>query len=360
MISLIKGEAMQKRWLTLLLIMLYVSVMTVVAQDEESSFRVWSPIDSITANLTKDITRDGEILVLELMITGKHTDACMLELMTEQASYDTHLDIQIYRKLSPSMSCLRQDTPFETTIVLDRSLSEMPSHIIINDQVWAVTLPEGDTISTDDLPTFEEVTLVSVMVDDVIMTRIDGENPVYEIALTGSHGVGCDVPVIYSVRELAESMAISVFNPMPELAICPMMIIILDETIEISATLIADDTLVTVNTTLINQLETQAMSDSIKVMTNINSVTVNVMESMPMQISLNIAGEHPDGCQLPVVVDQSRNGNTIQVDIYREVPADMMCPMMLNPYDATIKLDGTFDAGGYTITVNEVTRSVDI
>lgn len=350
---------MQKRWLTLLIV-LCVSVMTVIAQDDDSTFRVWSPIDNVTADFTKDITRDGEILALELTITGYHTDACELELMTEQASYENNVDIQIYRELSPAMACLRDDTPFETTVVLDNSLTEMPSYLIINDQVWAVTLPEGDTVSTDDLPSFEEVTLVGVMVDYVTTTLIDGENPVYELALAGSHGVGCDVPVVYSVRELAELTVIGVFNPVSELAICPAMIIILDETIVIPATLIGIDTLVTVNATLINQLETQTMSDSIKVMTNINSVTVSVMESMPMQISLNVNGEHPDGCQLPVVVDQSRNGNTIHVEIYREVPADMMCPMMLNPYEATVGLNGTFDSGSYTITVNGVTQSIDI
>ena len=352
---------MLKRWLALLMIMLLVGTMTAVAQDDESTFRVWSPIDSFTVGWVEVTDEDdNDTLALELTITGHHTDACALDLMTEQAIYENNIDIQIYRELSPAMTCLREDTPFEASVVLDIPLADLPSHLIINDQVWAVTLPEGDTISTDDLPTFEEMTLVAAVIDDVIATYIDGEEPVYEFALQGSYGVGCDVPMLYYVRELAESTLIGAFNPVPELAVCPAMIIILDETIEIPATLLADDTLVAVNTFVINQLETQTMSDSIKVLTIINSVTVNLMESMPAQISLDIAGEHPDGCQLPVVVNQSRNGNTITVEIYREVPADMMCPMMLNPYEATVKLDGTFGTGGYTITVNDVTRSIDV
>ena len=349
---------MQKRCLTLLLLGLFVSMMAVVAQDDTSTFRVWSSIDSITAGwATVTGDDDGDRLALELTATGTQPDACELELLTEQAIYENNLDIQIYRQMSPAMSCLRQDTPFEVTLILDIPPAEMPPLMIINDQAWQVTLPEGDTVSP---PEFEEVTLVSVMVDEVTMTLVDGENPVYEFAVTGSYGVGCNVPVVYSVRELADSTAISVFNPISELVDCPAMLIILDETIEIPATLIADDTLVTVNTILIDQLETQTMSDTNKVMTNINNVTVNVMESMPMQLSLNVTGEHPDGCQLPVVVEQSRNGNTIRVEIYREVPADMMCPMMLNPYEATIMLDGGFDPGSYTITVNEMTQSIDI
>lgn len=352
---------MQKKWLILLLMMFGIGVMAVMAQDDASTFLVWSPIDSITADWVEVPNDDDQdVLALELTIEGHHTDACELELMTEQTSYENNIDIQVYRELSPAMSCLRDDTPFETTVILDIPLSEIPSHIIINDQVWVVTLPEGDTISTEDLPTFEELTLVTAVVDDVIATYVDGEMPVYELQLSGSHGVGCEVPILYYVRELADSTLVGVFNPVPELAVCPAMIIILDETIEIPATLIEEDTLVTVNTFIINQLETQTMSDSIKVLTNINSVNVNVMESSPAQISLDIAGEHPDGCQLPVVVDQSRSGNTITLEIYREVPSDMMCPMMLNPYEATITLDGTFNSGSYTISVNDVNQSVDI
>ena len=352
---------MLKRCLSLLFMILIMGVMTVVAQDDESTFRVWSPIDSITAGWVEVTDEDdNDTLALELTITGHHTDACDLDLMTEQASYENNIDIQVYRELSPAMTCLREDTDFETTLVLDTPLAEIPSHIIINDQVWEMTLPEGDTVSTDDLPTFEELTLVGAVIDDVVASFIDGEEAVYELALQGSYGVGCDVPLIYSVRDLADSTFIGVFNPVPELAVCPAMIIILDETIEIPATLFGDDTLVAVNTFVINQLETQTMSDSIKSLTNINTVSVNVMESSPAQISLDLAGEHPDGCQLPVVVNQSRNGNSITVEVYREVPADMMCPMMLNPYEATIKLDGTFASGAYTITVNDVTESVDI
>ena len=102
------------------------------------------------------------------------------------------------------------------------------------------------------------------------------------------------------------------------------------------------------------------MSDTSKVMTNINSVTVKVMESSPMQISIDVVGEHPDGCEFPVIVDQSRSGNTIKVEIYREVPNDVMCPMMLNPYEGTIKLNGSFTSGTYTINVNGTTQKVDL
>lgn len=97
-----------------------------------------------------------------------------------------------------------------------------------------------------------------------------------------------------------------------------------------------------------------------KIMTNIFRVDVIVTENDPMQITLDVAGEHPDGCELPVHVAQSREGNAIQVEVYRQLPVDMVCPMILRPYEDTIQLDGAFEAGSYSISVNAHTQSIDI
>jgi hypothetical protein len=84
------------------------------------------------------------------------------------------------------------------------------------------------------------------------------------------------------------------------------------------------------------------------------------MESNPPQISLNVRGYQPDGCTFPVVVAQTREGSTVRVSIYREMPTDIMCTMMLQPYNDTIVLDGTFEAGSYTIDVNGFVVTVTI
>ncbi len=352
---------MEKRVILFSLLIAMFSMLTVQAQDG-GTFKVWSPIDAISTNYVA--TDDGETLGWELHIEGTHTDACEFDLVTETNLYDNNIDIQVYRDVPIAATCLREDTPFETDVVFFVPVDEIPPYVIVNDQVWEVIVPEGDTVSTDDVPQLEELILVGAVIEDAVVTLVEpateDETAYYALELLGSHGVGCDVPLVVSVRELAEATLVGVFNPVPELAVCPAVINIIDETINIPATLLAETALVTVNTYIIDELETQTMSDSNKVMTNINTVSVNVMESFPMQISLDVNGEHPDGCDYPVVVDQSRNGNTITVEVYRNVPADVMCPMMLNPYEATISLDGTFESGSYTITVNGVTQSIDI
>ena len=94
--------------------------------------------------------------------------------------------------------------------------------------------------------------------------------------------------------------------------------------------------------------------------TTIYSVDVTVTGSAPMQIQLHVTGEHGDGCELPVVIEQEYDGNTITVNIYRELPGDVFCPMMLQPYEDTIQLDGNFEPGDYVIKVNDFTVEITL
>lgn len=97
-----------------------------------------------------------------------------------------------------------------------------------------------------------------------------------------------------------------------------------------------------------------------KVLTNIHSVDIRVMESYPMRMSLEVRGEHPDGCDFPVHVSQTRQDNAITVEVYREIPSDVFCPMILRPYEDVIHLDGDFDFGSYSIRVNDHTQSIEL
>ena len=94
--------------------------------------------------------------------------------------------------------------------------------------------------------------------------------------------------------------------------------------------------------------------------TVIENVDVVILESFPMQLHLNVKGYQPDGCDFPVLIEQQGEGNNINVHIYREVPTDVMCAMMLAPYEDTIVLEGGFESKIVTIKVNEFTVNVDL
>lgn len=94
--------------------------------------------------------------------------------------------------------------------------------------------------------------------------------------------------------------------------------------------------------------------------TLIENVEVSILESFPAQIQLNIVGAQPDGCDLPVIVEQKRGENAVTLEIYRLGDPAMMCAAVLIPYRETIILDDGFEPGTYTITVNDFTLEVEV
>jgi hypothetical protein len=92
----------------------------------------------------------------------------------------------------------------------------------------------------------------------------------------------------------------------------------------------------------------------------IESVDARLLESYPVQIMLEVRGYQPDGCMMPVQIEQTRSGNSVNVDIFRELPPDALCTMVIMEYTETIPLEGGFESGAYSITVNGVTIDVTI
>ncbi|MDX1992288.1 MAG: hypothetical protein SF029_07855 [bacterium] len=95
----------------------------------------------------------------------------------------------------------------------------------------------------------------------------------------------------------------------------------------------------------------------------INDVDVLIMESFPPsappQVSLEITGYIPDGCTAETQLVQRQTGNTITIELYRELPPDAMCPMVISDYQENIAL-GALRPGRYTINVNGYVVTAEI
>lgn len=59
---------------------------------------------------------------------------------------------------------------------------------------------------------------------------------------------------------------------------------------------------------------------------------------------LVIKGDFPDGCSMPAVIHTERIGTTWFVELYREMPFDVMCPMVLVSYEEKIDVTTWFEA----------------
>jgi hypothetical protein len=91
----------------------------------------------------------------------------------------------------------------------------------------------------------------------------------------------------------------------------------------------------------------------------IDGVELIVLESFPVQLTVDVRGSVQDGCQFPVMVEQSRDENTVTVEIFREMPPDVFCPMMIQDYNERIVLEGNFPLGEYVIRVNDFEITFD-
>ncbi len=296
--------------------------------------RVLPQIDSVTFLRSDDSRR--------LRINGRFAEDCAAPLQSTVNAFPHNLDIQLYRDIASTFVCDPQETPFEYDLPIERETDR--SAVIINDRVWLA-----------ERAAYFEASLFPAWLDQALLIQADGGGPL--LRLRGIQAVGCLLPELYTWRETSEGISIGVYNAMDAAGVCPDVQVEIDETVSLPATELPADTLLRVNDILISESERQNVSDIDKVMTNINGVDVTVAGE---RISLAIEGEHPDGCDYPVQVDQRRDGNTVKVDVYREVPADVFCPMILQPYQATIQLEGSFAAGSYTINVNSHSQTLKI
>jgi inhibitor of cysteine peptidase len=92
----------------------------------------------------------------------------------------------------------------------------------------------------------------------------------------------------------------------------------------------------------------------------IDSVEVQIRESLPVQVSVLVNGSLTDGCTEFHEATQVRNGNTIELTVNVMRPKDMMCTQELTIYTNAFPLEGDFPPGDYIVRVNGVEKSFKI
>ncbi|MCY4021446.1 MAG: hypothetical protein OXG39_18715 [Chloroflexi bacterium] len=347
---------MLKIYLLLGLALVIIGLTVVVQNKDVSTYRVWSTVDRVSVSPSE--AEAGIDRAWDLWVNGSHGDACALALQSDIARYPQNIDIQLYREIPSTANCDGDEAIFERRLPLTGELvAGQPPYLIINSQVWAISYPAG---KADGVPMFEAQELMPVQVEQAGLAASADAAERVELRIRGFQAIGCDLPELYSMRVSAESVLLGAFNAIAADTACPAMLVPIDDKVTLPATDAGSDALFKLNAIPINELEMPEMSPIDKVLTNILDVTVKIAKSEATRVSLDVQGEHPDGCDLPVVVNQARQGNNITVEVYREVPVDMFCPMILQPYQDTIQLNGDFGPGEYIINVNTYTQALEI
>jgi hypothetical protein len=76
------------------------------------------------------------------------------------------------------------------------------------------------------------------------------------------------------------------------------------------------------------------------------------LQSYPPQIALQVKGYAPDGCEFPRRVFRTQDGNSLIVQISRAINSEVMCPMVITPFEEGVWL-GVMEPGTYRIRVND-------
>lgn len=99
-----------------------------------------------------------------------------------------------------------------------------------------------------------------------------------------------------------------------------------------------------------------ASENIIEAEATVESIGIMIMESFPVQVSVNVTGYLGDGCTTLNDIETTQEGDTFLVHITTQRPADAMCTQQLVGFEENVALDVEgLPAGTYTVDVNGVT-----
>jgi inhibitor of cysteine peptidase len=90
----------------------------------------------------------------------------------------------------------------------------------------------------------------------------------------------------------------------------------------------------------------------------VESMQVNLMESFPVQVSVTLSGNLPDGCTEIHEITAPREQQTFTISVITRKPMDVACTMALVPFEETISLDVEgLPAGDYTVQLGDLSET---
>ncbi len=90
----------------------------------------------------------------------------------------------------------------------------------------------------------------------------------------------------------------------------------------------------------------------------VESVSIAVLESFPVQVQVTASGSLRNGCEEIYDVLASRSEDVYTVTMNAAAPKDAVCTQVLRPFEETFALDvAGLPAGTYTVNVNGVTET---
>ena len=86
---------------------------------------------------------------------------------------------------------------------------------------------------------------------------------------------------------------------------------------------------------------------------SIKEIELLIAESKPVQVTVEVIGYLPDSCTTHHETHQTREGNTITIQMTTIRPKDSVCAAVVTEYQEQVFI-GTLPAGDYAVIVNGV------
>ncbi len=92
----------------------------------------------------------------------------------------------------------------------------------------------------------------------------------------------------------------------------------------------------------------------------IDKAKVQVEGPPPAQVTVHVQGVIGDSCHTLDQITQSREGNRVEVRITAIRQLGVPCMELAKLFDQVIPLEGTFEAGTYTLQVNDLETTFEV
>ena len=94
----------------------------------------------------------------------------------------------------------------------------------------------------------------------------------------------------------------------------------------------------------------------------VQSVDIQILESMPLQVNAVIRGQLPDaGCTTISGITQTRDGNTFNITLTTTTDPLALCALALTPFDEVVQLDtGNLLPAPYVVSANGVQQAFEL
>ncbi len=93
----------------------------------------------------------------------------------------------------------------------------------------------------------------------------------------------------------------------------------------------------------------------------VEQVEINLMESLPVQVSVTVTGNLADGCTRLIGHTQQMTADEIQINMLASRNTEMMCTQALVPFEEVVPVDiAGLPTGTYQVRVNEVLAATSL